>query len=150
MALSTSQPAQECPFLRLDESLAQDCLSLLTASHLLRFAATSKAFNKLAKGENVWRKLVARKGLPCVTDPNFETPSVEVRWYELYRRLERTNPVNWTHSLVRSFFELDQMLFSIEEHPVIAMSLEEGFQVARPFHYSLFTFALLPPRCVPS
>jgi hypothetical protein len=132
MALSTDQPAQECPFLRLDESMAQECLSLLPARYLLRFSATAKAFNKLAKAEAVWRSLVARRGLPCVADPNFENPPVDVQWCELYRRLARINPVNWTHALVRSFAEIHQMLLSIEEDPVIAMSLEEGFEVTRP------------------
>ena len=131
MGLSTAQPVQECALLRLDESLAQNCLSLLPARNLLRVAATSKAFNKLAKAETVWHSLVARRGLPCVAHPNFETPSVDVRWCELYRRLARINPVNWTHALVRSFAEIHQMLLSIEEDPVIAMALEEGFEVAR-------------------
>ena len=130
MALPTAQPAQDCPFLHLDESMAQECLSLLPARHLLRFASTAKAFNKLAKAETVWRSLVARRGLPCVADPNFATPSVDVRWCELYRRLERINPVNWTHALVRSYAEINQILLGIEKDPVITMSLEEGFEVA--------------------
>jgi hypothetical protein len=121
---------QEPLFTRLDDSLVQDCLSLLPAPDLLRAAASCKALNRLSKGENsVWRKLCARRGLTCAIDPNFEVPQGKVHWSELYRRLERINPVGWSQSLVQSWAELNRTISAIEDHPVIAMSLEEGFQV---------------------
>lgn len=127
---NASSQAAVTTLLGLDDSLAQECLSLLPAANLLCAGATCRALRKLSKGENtVWRKLCARRGLPCAVDPNFGTPPGELPWSTLYRRIQRVAPVNWSSALVGSWAKLDQTLSAIEDHPMVAMSLEEGFQV---------------------